>query len=71
MNIPTNTRVKTPLGVGIAQGRFSNLEEMISAVLVRLPINEITKAELNKSYCMTPNALLSGLWVFTENEVTL
>jgi hypothetical protein len=70
MNFPTNSKVKTPLGVGISQGCFSNLEG-INAVLVRLPINEITKAELIKSNCMTPRALLSGLWVFDKAEVTL
>ena len=68
MNYQTNTKVKTPLGVGISQGHFSNLEE-INTVLVRLPINETTKPELIKSNCMTPRAVGSGLWIFSENEV--
>lgn len=68
-----NQKVSTPLGDGIVQGGFAVVdagrEIVSSAVLVRLPINDVTRAELNKSYCMTPTANVSGLWVFDAGEI--
>ncbi len=58
----TNAIVKTPLGRGIVQGRWSATEW-----LVRLPIDDLTKTVLGVS--ITPRAKHSGLWVFEESEL--
>jgi hypothetical protein len=75
MNFPTNAKVTTPLGDGISQGHYLmvdiNEATNTKMVLVRLIINEKTRTELNKSNCLTPRAVLNGLWVFSENEVAL
>jgi hypothetical protein len=69
----TNQLVKTPLGKGIEQGRFVILDGhndlAAVGVLVRLPINDLTRPEMNKSNCMTPHAQSSGLWVFQGSEI--
>ncbi len=58
----TNAKVNTPFGQGIVQGRWAD-----GGWLVRLPIDETTKAHLNRS--ITPRAKQSGLWVFEESEL--
>ena len=73
MNVMTNRKVKTPLGDGVVQGRFAirdgNGGSVENAILVRLPINEVTRETLHRSNCITPNAEASGLWVFAESEI--
>jgi hypothetical protein len=70
MNVVNNT-VQTPLGKGIVQGRFSVRagDDAVSAVMVRMPIDDQTRAHLTKSNCLTPHASISGLWVFQESEI--
>lgn len=73
--ITTNTKVKTPLGEGIAQApafsvRDGSGNDVTQGVLVRLPITETTRPHLNKSNCMTPHAVQSGLWVFQVKELS-
>lgn len=75
----TNTKVHTPLGSGMVQGRFAipqgddrrdgNGDAVANALLVRLPVNDMTRPALNRSNCVTPMAEMSGLWVFAESEV--
>lgn len=69
----TNLKVSTPLGSGIVQGPYAvrdgNGDLIGKALLVRLPINDMTRPELNRSNCVTPMAKTSGLWVFAESEV--
>lgn len=68
-----NAKVNTPLGKGIEQGRFVILDghsELAAVgVLVRLPINDLTRPQMNKSNCITPHARSSGLWVFQGSQV--
>ncbi len=68
----TNAKIQTPIGAGICQGSFNPGDESAQLaeprVLVRLPINETTKAALRRSNCLTPNASKSGLWVFRASE---
>lgn len=74
MERSTNTKVNTPLGVGIVQGAFAikanDGDDVVQGALVRLPINDVTKNHLNKENCLTPHASRSGLWVFQEKELT-
>ncbi len=68
-----NQMVDTPLGQGRLQGRFAvrdaHGELVTTSMLVRLPIDDITRSHLNQSNCLTPRARLSGLWVFQGSEV--
>lgn len=68
----TNTKVVTPLGSGVVQGPYTVRdgagETVVRAVLVRLPVNDMTRPALNRSNCVTPNANESGLWVFAESD---
>lgn len=70
----TNTQVITPLGKGVAQGpyevRDGKGETVGRAVLVRLPINDVTRPALHQSNCLTPNAERSGLWTFDVEAVS-
>jgi len=65
------TKVKTPIGEGVSQGRFVTRQEdeSIPGVLVRLPVNDVTRAHLSQSYCLTPRAQASALFVFSESEL--
>jgi len=71
--IVTNAKVVTPLGEGVVQGAFQILDghgnEIARGVGVRLPVNDVTKVEMQKSYCLTPHAHINGLWVFNESEL--
>lgn len=71
--IKTNQKVVTPIGEGIAQGSFHITDgsgNLIAAgVGVRLPVNDVTKKQMNKSHCLTPRANVSGIWVFAESEL--
>lgn len=68
-----NSKVSTPLGQGIIQGAYAVMdgkgEPIVKGAAVRLPINETTRPQLNKSNCLTPKAMKSGLWVFPESEL--
>ena len=65
-----NQKIRTPLGEGIVQGFFAvhdgNNDKAAVGVAVRLPVNDVTRPELNKSNCLTPMAVFSGVWVFSE-----
>lgn len=68
----TNSTVTTPIGKGIVRGAFAVMagtETVTRGVMVRLPINDQTRGEMKKSNCLTPMAEVSGLWVFSEDEV--
>jgi len=69
-----NQKVSTPLGEGVVQAPFAiqsdQGENIVRGALVRLPINESTRAHLNKTNCLTPHATLSGLWVFQEKDLS-
>lgn len=71
--INTNQKVNTPIGEGTAQGSFhitdANGHLIVAGVGVRLPVNDVTRKQLNKSNCVTPRANVSGLWVFSESEL--
>ena len=68
-----NQLVKTPIGEGRYQGTFT--ESIMApgdrdAVLVRLPVNDDTRAHLKQSNCITPRATQSGLWVFVKEDLS-
>ena len=71
----TNSKVKTPIGNGICQGRFatrdSDSRPVEERVLVRIPITEENQHLLGSSNCLTPYAQQSALFVFTESEIQL
>ena len=73
MIITTNKSVVTPLGDGVVDGFFGVLdaqgEIVVTGICVRLPVNDQTRPELHKSYCMTPHAVQSGVWIFEESEL--
>ena len=73
MALATNMQIETPLGPGVIDGRFMVLDGegrlVTTGISVRLPVNEITKPHLHKSNCMTPAAVLSGVWVFPEKDL--
>ena len=67
-----NMKVKTPIGDGMVQGAFAvnvGSEPVVKGVLVRLPINELTRTQMTQSNCLTPRAAVSGVWVFQESEL--
>jgi len=74
--IQTNTIVETPMGEGVAQAPAFSIRDgygndVVQGVLVRLPVNDTTRAHLNKSNCLTPHAIMSGLWVFQVKELSV
>ena len=74
MNIAKNSTVMTPLGKGVVQGHFEVQAKrdgvmVAHGIMVRLPINEVTRGEMKKSNCLTPRATASGLWVFEESQL--
>ena len=69
MRPKTNQTVQTPLGVGVAQSATIHVAGVVKH-LIRLLINEQTKPHLKDSNCITPRAEHSGLWVFTEDELS-
>lgn len=67
-----NQLVNTPIGQGRYQGRLVPDIDGHSdgqLALVRLPINEETRTQLNQSNCLTPKATTTGLWSFNESEL--
>lgn len=73
MNVQINQMVKTPIGVGRVVGLLTVLDmngtDVSHGVAVRLPIDEVTRKELKKDYCITPRAVKSGVWNFTESQL--
>lgn len=69
--IATNQKVNTPIGSGVVQGQFMARadESVIVKALVRLPVNDVTRPQLGKAYCLTPRAMKTALFVFTESEL--
>jgi len=71
--ITVNQKVRTPIGEGVIQGFFAvldgNNEKAAVGVAVRLPVNDLTRAELHKENCLTPMAVFSGVWVFPEKDL--
>ena len=68
----TNTKITTPIGEGISQGpyvvRDGQGEIVRRAVLVRLPVNDQTRAHLSEGHCLTPRAHRSALFIFPVSE---
>jgi len=68
-----NRKMSTPLGDGIVFGHFqlkdAGVEGIATRVLVRLPVNDVTREHLRDSNCVTPRAEKNGLWVFPVSEV--
>lgn len=73
MNIVTNQKVMTPFGNGVVEDFFAihdnHNEVVVTGVAVRLPVNDLTRPELNKSNCLTPLAVFSGVWVFQQDQL--
>ena len=74
-NVTINQKVRTPFGEGYVQGQFSVLDPITEALVskgiaVQLPINEVTQPHLKDSSCLTSHAVLSGVWVFQESELS-
>jgi hypothetical protein len=70
-----NTKVKTPIGEGVSQGRFQVLErgtdEVVEeCVLVQFVVTDEIRPHMTQDCCMTPYALKSALFVFPLSEVT-
>jgi len=68
-----NQFVQTPLGEGRSFGLFqlkdAKQEGIGERVLVRLPVNDMTRPHLKASNCLTPNANHSALFTFDMEEV--
>jgi hypothetical protein len=68
-----NSKVKTPIGDGVCQGRYAvrdaNGETVVESVLVRIRMNPENQHLLGSSNCMTPRAMASALFVFNESEL--
>lgn len=79
--VPTNARVKTPIGDGVCQGSYAatdvtgldssdaESQPVEHYVLVRIPITEENLHLLGSTKCLTPRATTSALFVFAESEV--
>jgi hypothetical protein len=69
----TNVKLKTPIGDGVGQGRYSSFkpgtEERTESVVVRILITDAIRPHLARPYCMTPHAERSALFVFPLSEI--
>lgn len=74
MKVATNQKVMTPLGNGVVEGYFAvhdnHNEIVVTGVAVRLSVNDMTRPELDKSNCLTPRAVFSGVWVFEQEQLS-
>lgn len=72
--LKTNDLVTTPLGDGVCQGHYAILgadgQPVEHCALVRIPITEENLHLLGSTKCMTPRAMGSALFVFSESEVS-
>lgn len=66
--ITTNTKVKTPIGVGVVYG---HTQEAPLTCLVRVEITDENRARLKDSNCWTPKATHLALFEFKESELTI
>jgi len=69
-----NNSVATPIGKGVAFGRFAvrGQQELITqGVLVRLVVDDQVRKQLSSSKCLTPRASHSAVFVFDESELGL
>jgi hypothetical protein len=69
-----NQKVNTPLGVqGIVQGGYrvtdGNGQTILEGVMVRVAVNDVTREQMSQSNCITPRAMVSGLWVFPQDTL--
>lgn len=75
MNLSTNCKVKTPYGEGIVNGMFiindNDGKEIARGIGVRMEVNDKTRQLLSLSNCVTPHAIVSGIWIFDEKEISL
>lgn len=74
-DIRLNQPVVTPLGEGVFQGAFALLkpgtEEVEETVaLVRVKLSPEMETHLKDPNCKTPHAMISGLWLFQEGELS-
>jgi hypothetical protein len=56
-----NQDVMTPNGPGVVDGRFG------LNILVRHTIKDMTSRD--KGECLTPSAIVSGIWAYPESDV--
>jgi hypothetical protein len=66
--ITTNTKVKTPIGVGTVYG---HTKESPLTCLVRVTITDENRARLTDRNCWTPKATHLALFEFEEKELTI
>lgn len=70
----TNDVVKTPFGSGVYQGHYAVFgadgQPVERCALVRIRITKENGHLLGKENCMTPHAVGSALFVFSESEVS-
>ena len=68
-----NVVVLTPLGVGRSFGTFvmkdAGQESIGQRVVVRLPVDDVTRPRLKDGNCLTQNAVASALFTFELDEV--
>lgn len=73
--VTTNSKITTPIGNGVCQGRFgakdNDAQPAEKNVLVRISITEKNQHILGNSNCLTPRARQSALFVFAESEIQL
>ena len=64
-------RVQTAYGEGVSQGRVEIKvgESHVDGVLVRLPLNDVTRLHLRDANCVTPRANRSALFIFALSEL--
>ena len=72
INYRFNELTDTPLGKGRSFGRFElkvkGQESLNDLMIVRLPLNDVTREHLKDSNCLTPNAKKSALFTFPFSE---
>jgi hypothetical protein len=59
-----NQKVSTPLGDGMIEGPYGD-----DHWVVRVKITEVSAKALKRSNCLTPQAVISGLWVFEGRDL--
>jgi len=68
-----NQMVQTPLGEGRAFGLFhlkdAGQESIGQRVVVRLPVNDVTRPHLKEESCLTQKAEHSAVFIFDIEEV--
>lgn len=64
-------KVRTPLGEGTSQGAYEIKQgaERVRGMLVRLPVNDVTRPHLGSANCLTPRATRTALFTFQEGDL--